>query len=113
MTSRRSAAGVGVTTDPDGSLPHEAHIAFGGIPRADVRLCPEDDALITVEGVECHDIARATTCPPSSAPSSAASPTSGPAASRPATASWSRCPATAPTRSTYRRSCSVRGCAGA
>jgi hypothetical protein len=58
QTSRRSAAGVGVTTDPDGSLPHEAFVEFGGLPRVTVRLYPEDDALITVEGVECPDIAR-------------------------------------------------------
>ncbi|MFJ6085496.1 hypothetical protein ACIQI8_29305 [Streptomyces sp. NPDC092369] len=57
-TSRRSAAGVGVTTDPDGSLPHEAFAEFGGLPRVSVRLYPDDDALITVEGVECPDIAR-------------------------------------------------------
>ncbi|MET7450417.1 hypothetical protein ABZT03_00715 [Streptomyces sp. NPDC005574] len=57
-TSRRSAAGVGVTTDPDGSLPHEAFAEFGGLPRVSVRLYPEDDALITVEGVECPDIPR-------------------------------------------------------
>ncbi|APY87411.1 hypothetical protein DCW30_11340 [Streptomyces alfalfae] len=62
QTSRRSAAGVGVTTDPDGSLPHEALVEFGGSPRLMVRLFPEDDgdadALITVEDVECHDIQR-------------------------------------------------------
>lgn len=58
QTSRRSAAGVGVTLDPDGSLPHEVHVEFGGLPRLSVRLYPEDDALITVEGVECPDIAR-------------------------------------------------------
>jgi hypothetical protein len=58
QTSRRSAAGVGVTTDPDGSLPHEAFAEFGGVPRVSVRLYPEDDALIEVEGVECPDIAR-------------------------------------------------------
>ena len=57
-TSRRSAAGVGVTTDPDGSLPHEAYVELGGLPRVSVRLYPEDDALITVEGVECPDIPR-------------------------------------------------------
>ncbi|WP_037674794.1 hypothetical protein [Streptomyces griseus] len=57
-TSRRSAAGVGVTADPDGSLPHEAHVEFGGLPRLSVRLYPEDDALITVEGVECPDVPR-------------------------------------------------------
>jgi hypothetical protein len=58
QTSRRSAAGVGVTTDPDGTLPHEAYVELGGRPRVDVRLFPDDDALITVDGVECPDIAR-------------------------------------------------------
>jgi hypothetical protein len=58
QTSRRSAAGVGVTTDPDGSLPHEAYVEFGGVPRVSVRLHPEDDALIEVEGVQCPDIRR-------------------------------------------------------
>ncbi|MFD5079711.1 hypothetical protein [Streptomyces sp. NPDC058371] len=58
QTSRRSAAGVGVTTDPDGSLPHEAFAEFGGLPRVSVRLYPDDDALITVEGIECPDIPR-------------------------------------------------------
>ncbi|WP_306184493.1 hypothetical protein [Streptomyces sp. MK5] len=58
QTSRRSAAGVGVTSDPDGSLPHEAFIEFGGLPRIAVRLYPEDDALITVEGVEFPDLPR-------------------------------------------------------
>ncbi|MEU6193890.1 hypothetical protein [Streptomyces sp. NPDC047061] len=57
-TSRRSAAGFGVTTDPDGSLPHEAYAEFGGLPRVSVRLFPEDDALITVEGVDFHDVSR-------------------------------------------------------
>ncbi|MBG0853969.1 hypothetical protein I2W78_19485 [Streptomyces spinoverrucosus] len=58
QTSRRTAAGVGVTTDPDGSLPHEAFVDFGGVPRVSVRLYPDDDALITVEDVECPDIRR-------------------------------------------------------
>ncbi|MFJ8189797.1 hypothetical protein ACIQ8D_08485 [Streptomyces sp. NPDC096094] len=58
QTSRRSAAGVGVTTDADGSLPHEAFVEFGGVPRVSVRLFPEGDALITVENVECPDIPR-------------------------------------------------------
>ncbi|MFI6878300.1 hypothetical protein ACIBL6_33190 [Streptomyces sp. NPDC050400] len=58
QTSRRTTAGVGVTTDPDGSLPHEAYVELGGSPRISVRLFPEDDALITVEGVEFHDIPR-------------------------------------------------------
>ncbi|WP_225877301.1 hypothetical protein [Streptomyces resistomycificus] len=58
QTSRRTAAGVGVTTDADGSLPHEAFVEFGGLPRVSVRLYPDDDALIDVEGVECPDVAR-------------------------------------------------------
>ncbi|WP_234358396.1 hypothetical protein [Streptomyces sp. NRRL B-24085] len=58
QTSRRSAAGVGVTTDPDGTLPHEAYVELGGRPQVDVRLFPDDDALITVDGVECPDVAR-------------------------------------------------------
>lgn len=57
-TSRRTAAGVGVTTDPDGSLPHEAHVELGGRPAVSVRLYPDDDALITVDGVECPDVDR-------------------------------------------------------
>lgn len=58
QTSRRSAAGVGITMDPDGSLPHEAYVDLGGSPQVSVRLFPEDDALITVEGVECPDVPR-------------------------------------------------------
>ncbi|GAA3227248.1 hypothetical protein MTQ10_23390 [Streptomyces sp. XM83C] len=58
QTSRRSAAGVGVVTDPDGSLPHEAYVEFGGVPRVSVRLYDEHDALITVEGVDCPDVDR-------------------------------------------------------
>ncbi|MEV5607104.1 hypothetical protein [Streptomyces sp. NPDC052225] len=57
-TSRRTTADVGRTTDPDGSLPHEAYVDLGGSPRITVRLFPEDDALITVEGVEFHDVPR-------------------------------------------------------
>ncbi|MFJ5774716.1 hypothetical protein [Streptomyces sp. NPDC093094] len=57
-TSRRTTAGVGVVTDPDGSLPHEAHVELGGRPAVGVRLYPEDDALITVDGVECPDVDR-------------------------------------------------------
>ncbi|MGA4840876.1 hypothetical protein [Streptomyces sp. G45] len=58
QTSRRTAAGFEVTTDPDGSLPHEAFVEFGGSPRLSVRLYPDDDALITVETVPCHDVPR-------------------------------------------------------
>ena len=59
QTSRRSAAGV--TTDPDGTLPHEASVEIGGRPRVDVRLVPDDDALITVDGVECCAASRPAT----------------------------------------------------
>ncbi|MGW7238767.1 hypothetical protein [Streptomyces sp. NPDC054804] len=58
QTSRRGAAGFGVTTDPDGSLPHEAYAEFGGLPQVSVRLYPDDDALITVEDVAFHDLPR-------------------------------------------------------
>ncbi|MET9358025.1 hypothetical protein ABZY14_34495 [Streptomyces sp. NPDC006617] len=58
QTSRHSAAGVGVTTDTDGSLPHEAFVEFGGVPRVSVRLFHEGDALITVENVEFPDVER-------------------------------------------------------
>ncbi|MEW2045602.1 hypothetical protein [Streptomyces sp. NPDC005476] len=58
QTSRRTSAGVGVTTDPDGSLPHEAYVELGGRPSVSVRLYPDDDALISVDGVECPDIER-------------------------------------------------------
>ncbi len=58
QTSRRSAAGVGVVVDTDGSIPHEAFVEFGGAPRVSVRLFHEGDALIDVEGVECPDVPR-------------------------------------------------------
>ncbi|MBQ0885825.1 hypothetical protein KBZ94_12975 [Streptomyces sp. RM72] len=58
QTSRGTAAGVGVTTDADGSLPHEAFVEFGGVPRVSVRLFHEGDALITVENVEFPDVDR-------------------------------------------------------
>jgi hypothetical protein len=58
QTSRRTTSGIGVTTDPDGSLPHEAHVELGGRPHISVRLYAEGDALITVEGVECPDVDR-------------------------------------------------------
>ncbi|WP_306322338.1 MULTISPECIES: hypothetical protein [unclassified Streptomyces] len=38
--------------DPDGTLPHEAFVDLGGTPAVSVRLFPEDDARITVEGKE-------------------------------------------------------------
>ncbi|MEV0090572.1 hypothetical protein [Streptomyces sp. NPDC050738] len=58
QTSRRTSAGVAVTTDPDGSLPHEAYIELGGRPAVAVHLYPDDDAKITVDEVEFHDVPR-------------------------------------------------------
>lgn len=58
QTSRRSSAELFKATDPDGSLPHEAFIDLTGRPDVSVRLFPEDDALITVDGVELHDVPR-------------------------------------------------------
>ncbi|MFI1754752.1 hypothetical protein [Streptomyces sp. NPDC020571] len=58
QTSRGMAAGVGVTTDADGSLPHEVFVEFGGVPRVSVRLFHEGDALVTVENVEFPDVER-------------------------------------------------------
>ncbi|MDL2081271.1 hypothetical protein QNN03_32970 [Streptomyces sp. GXMU-J15] len=57
-TSRRTSAGLFAVLDPDGSLPHEALVELGGAPDVDVRLFPEGDARITVEGVEFHDVPR-------------------------------------------------------
>ncbi|MER5430960.1 hypothetical protein [Streptomyces sp. NPDC002588] len=58
QTSRRTTAGIGVTTDPDGSLPHEAYVELGGRPSVSVRLYADDDALITVDGLACPDVDR-------------------------------------------------------
>ncbi|MFJ6718788.1 hypothetical protein [Streptomyces sp. NPDC091259] len=58
QTSRRSSAALFKATDPDGSLPHEAFIDLPGRPTVSVRLYPDDDALITVDGVEFHDVPR-------------------------------------------------------
>lgn len=57
-TSRRTSAPLFTVTDPDGSLPHEAFVELAGPPSVSVRLFPEDDAKITVEGVEFHDVPR-------------------------------------------------------
>ncbi|MFG3496027.1 hypothetical protein [Streptomyces sp. NPDC047928] len=57
-TSRRTSAGAFTVLDPDGSLPHEALVELGGTPELSVRLFPEGDALVDVEGVPCHDIPR-------------------------------------------------------
>ncbi|MET9953244.1 hypothetical protein ABZ135_17075 [Streptomyces sp. NPDC006339] len=60
QTSRRTSAGAFTVLDPDGSLPHEAFVEFGGTPAVSVRLYPEDDARITVEGVDFEDVPRDT-----------------------------------------------------
>ncbi|MFI7091268.1 hypothetical protein [Streptomyces lydicus] len=57
-TSRRTAAGAFTVLDPDGSLPHEAFVELGGTPAVTVQLFPEDDATITVDGVEFADVPR-------------------------------------------------------
>ncbi|OSP40418.1 hypothetical protein B7767_26385 [Streptomyces sp. 13-12-16] len=58
QTSRRTSAEPCTVFDPDGSLPHEAFVELTGSPAVSVRLFPEDDARITVEGVEFHDVPR-------------------------------------------------------
>ncbi|MEU8348897.1 MULTISPECIES: hypothetical protein [unclassified Streptomyces] len=57
-TSRRLGAGAFTVLDPDGSLPHEAYVELGGSPAVAVRLFPDDDARITVDGVEFEDVPR-------------------------------------------------------
>ncbi|MFB7372521.1 hypothetical protein ACFC0D_22040 [Streptomyces sp. NPDC056222] len=56
--SRRTSAGVFTVLDPDGSLPHEAFVELGGSPAVSVQLFAEDDAKITVDGVEFEDVPR-------------------------------------------------------
>lgn len=58
QTSRRTSAALFTVVDPDGSLPHEAFVELGGSPAVSVRIFPEDDAKITVDGVEFHDVPR-------------------------------------------------------
>ncbi|MFE6228240.1 hypothetical protein [Streptomyces sp. NPDC057854] len=58
QTSRRTSAGAFAVFDEDGSLPHEAYIELGGSPSLTVQLYPEDDARITVDGVEFADVPR-------------------------------------------------------
>ncbi|CAM5481946.1 hypothetical protein SXANM310S_07284 [Streptomyces xanthochromogenes] len=57
-TSRRTSAGVFTVVDPDGSLPHEAYVELDGTPSVSVRVYPEDDAQITVDGVGFDDVPR-------------------------------------------------------
>ncbi|MFD3722934.1 hypothetical protein [Streptomyces sp. NPDC058674] len=58
QTSRRTSAGAFTTVDPDGSLPHETFVELSGVPAVSVRIFPEDDAKITVDHVEFHDVPR-------------------------------------------------------
>ncbi|MGZ9935669.1 hypothetical protein ACXNSR_37985 [Streptomyces sp. NC-S4] len=58
QTSRRTSAALFTVLDPDGSLPHEAFVELGGSPAVSVRIFPEDDATITVDGVVFEDVPR-------------------------------------------------------
>jgi hypothetical protein len=58
QTSRRTSSGAFTVLDADGSLPHEAFLELGGSPAVTVQLFPEDDARITVDGVEFADVPR-------------------------------------------------------
>lgn len=58
QTSRRTSAGAFTALDPDGSLPHEAFVELGGSPSLTVRIYPEDDAQIRVDGVVFDDVPR-------------------------------------------------------
>lgn len=58
QTSRRTSAELFTVLDSDGSLPHEAFVELEGSPSVSVQLFPEDDAKITVDGVEFHDVPR-------------------------------------------------------
>ncbi|MBD0745817.1 hypothetical protein [Streptomyces sp. CBMA152] len=57
-SSRRTSAGAFAVLDPDGSLPHEAFVELGGSPAVTVQVFAEDDAKITVDGVEFNDVPR-------------------------------------------------------
>ncbi|MFF4960711.1 hypothetical protein [Streptomyces sp. NPDC001222] len=58
QTSRRTSAGVFTVLDPDGSPPHEAFVELRGSPAVTVQVFPEDDAKITVDGVNFEDVPR-------------------------------------------------------
>ncbi|MET9693677.1 hypothetical protein ABZY81_35490 [Streptomyces sp. NPDC006514] len=58
QTSRRTSSAPFAVLDPDGSLPHEAFVELGGNPTVSVRIYPEDDAKVTVDGVEFDDVPR-------------------------------------------------------
>ncbi|MEU5214769.1 hypothetical protein AB0G79_01030 [Streptomyces sp. NPDC020807] len=57
-TSRRTSSDAFAVLDPDGSLPHEAYVELGGSPVLTVQLYPDDDARITVDGIEFADLTR-------------------------------------------------------
>ncbi|GAA4917986.1 hypothetical protein ACFPM3_33195 [Streptomyces coeruleoprunus] len=58
QVARRTSAPAFAVTDPDGSLPHDATVELAGPPSVAIRLFADGDALITVEGVEFHDVPR-------------------------------------------------------
>ncbi|MGK5640105.1 hypothetical protein ACSNOK_17565 [Streptomyces sp. URMC 126] len=58
VTSRCTSAALFTALDPDGSMPHEAYVELAGSPSVDVRIFPEDDATVTVDGVEFPDVPR-------------------------------------------------------
>ncbi|WP_240138953.1 hypothetical protein [Streptomyces sp. MUM 178J] len=60
QTTRRTAADPFAVFDPDGSLPHEAYVEIDGSPAVIVHLypAPDDDATVTVDGVEFPDVPR-------------------------------------------------------
>ncbi|MBD0710288.1 MULTISPECIES: hypothetical protein [unclassified Streptomyces] len=58
QTSRRTSSGAFAVVDTDGSLPHEAFVELGGSPSVTVQIYPEDDARITVDGIEFADVPR-------------------------------------------------------
>ncbi|MER5883834.1 hypothetical protein ABT160_08395 [Streptomyces sp. NPDC001941] len=58
QTSRRTSAGVFSVLDPDGTLPHEAYVELTGSPSVSVRVFPDGDARIVVDGVEFDDVPR-------------------------------------------------------
>lgn len=58
QVSRRTSAGAFSVIDPDGSLPHEAFVELSGFPAVTVQVFPDDDAKITVDGIEFPDVPR-------------------------------------------------------
>lgn len=58
QVSRRTSAGAFSVIDPDGSLPHEAFVELSGFPAVTIQVFPDDDAKITVDGIEFPDVPR-------------------------------------------------------